>query len=136
MPWELGRCSIEAGNRHVDVRNVVWLGTSNIGHDMILKYQDTRECPEESASQQEYTELMGLLRPKVSEHLGVCSILMSIFAILELTRNNRPLFYHELLQFYHSFPLRVRKGRSSVLRRCTRSLATRYGTYHRRQWKR
>ena len=72
MPWELGRCSIEAGSRHVDVRNVVWLGTSNIGHDMILKYQEARQCSQEPFSQEEYIELMGLLRPKVSECLGVC----------------------------------------------------------------
>lgn len=71
MPWELGRCSIDAGSRHIDVRNVVWLGTSNIGHDMILKYQEARKCPQEPFCQEEYAEMMGLLRPRVSERLGV-----------------------------------------------------------------
>ncbi|KAF8624122.1 hypothetical protein AX15_006031 [Amanita polypyramis BW_CC] len=99
MPWELGRCSIEAGSRHVDVRNVVWLGTSNIGHDMILKYQNTREHPEEPTSQQEYTELMGLLRPKVSERLGasVLSRVTTVLPFVPFTREERKVICSEAL---------------------------------------
>lgn len=73
MPWELGRCSFEAGSRHVDVKNVIWLGTSNIGHDLVFTHRDARKNPEEPMSRQEYVELMSLLRPQVSEKLGVCN---------------------------------------------------------------
>ena len=71
MPWELGRCAFEAGTRHVDVKNVVWLGTSNIGHDLVFQHRDSRKNPEEPMSREQYVELMALLRPKVSERLGV-----------------------------------------------------------------
>ena len=71
MPWELGRCSFEAGSRHVDVRNVVWLGTSNIGHDLVFSHHESRKNPEAPMTREEYVELMALLRPKVSERLGV-----------------------------------------------------------------
>jgi ATP-dependent Clp protease ATP-binding subunit ClpA len=72
MPWELGRCAFEANGRHVDVRNVVWLGTSNIGHDLVFEHHEARARPDEVMSREEYVELMGLLRPRVSERLGVC----------------------------------------------------------------
>jgi ATP-dependent Clp protease ATP-binding subunit ClpA len=71
LPWELGRCAIESSGRQVDVRNVIWLGTSNIGHDLIFQYQELRRSPEELMSREEYLEVMGQLRPKVSERLGV-----------------------------------------------------------------
>jgi ATP-dependent Clp protease ATP-binding subunit ClpA len=71
MPWELGRCSIEPGSRHIDVRNVVWLGTSNVGHDTAFEYQYARANPQQPFSREEYTELMGLVRPKLSDRLGV-----------------------------------------------------------------
>lgn len=71
MPWELGRCSFEAGSRHIDVRNVIWLGTSNVGHDLVFQHQDAREQKDESMSREEYHDLMGLLRPQVSNRLGV-----------------------------------------------------------------
>lgn len=73
MPWELGRCSFEAGSRHIDVRNVVWLGTSNVGHDLVFKHSESRARPDDLMSREEYVELMGLLRPLVSERLGVSS---------------------------------------------------------------
>ena len=72
MPWELGRCSFEANKRHVDVRNVIWLGTSNIGHDLVFQHQETRSNPEQLMSREEYIKLMALLRPKISKQLGVC----------------------------------------------------------------
>lgn len=71
MPWESGRCSFEAKSRHVDVRNVIWLCTSNIGHDLIFDHWSTRENPSEMLSRQEFLELVALLRPRVSERLGV-----------------------------------------------------------------
>ena len=71
MPWELGRCAFEAGTRHVDVKNVIWLGTSNIGHDLVFQHHDSRKNSGEPMSREEYVELMVLLRPKVSERLGV-----------------------------------------------------------------
>ena len=74
MPWELGRCAFEANSRHVDVQNVVWLGTSNIGHDLVFQHKDARKDPEELMSREEYVQLMAMLRPKVSERLGVCAL--------------------------------------------------------------
>jgi hypothetical protein len=71
MPWELGRCVFEGNSRHIDVRNVVWLGTSNIGQDLVFEHYKARAQPEEVISRDEYVELMGLLRPRVSERLGV-----------------------------------------------------------------
>lgn len=71
MPWELGRCSFEASSRHIDVRNVIWLGTSNVGHDLVLQHHETRGRPEEMMSREEYVALMDSLRPRVSERLGV-----------------------------------------------------------------
>ena len=71
MPWELGRCAFEAGKRHVDVKNVIWLGTSNVGHDLVFQHRDARKDREGLMSREEYVELMALLRPKVSERLGV-----------------------------------------------------------------
>lgn len=71
MPWELGRCAFEANGRHVDVRNVVWLGTSNIGHDLVFEHHEARAQPDEVMSREEYVALMGLLRPRVSKGLGV-----------------------------------------------------------------
>lgn len=64
----LGRCSPAAGSRHIDVRNVIWLGTSNIGHDLVFEFRPNLE---EMMSREEYLELAGLLRPRVSERLGV-----------------------------------------------------------------
>ncbi|KAH9484421.1 hypothetical protein JR316_0003903 [Psilocybe cubensis] len=81
MPWELGRCSFEAGSRHVDVRNVIWLGTSNIGHDLVFQHREARKNPNEPMSREEYVELMALLRPRVSEKLGA-SVLSRITTVL------------------------------------------------------
>lgn len=66
--------SFEAGHRHVDCSKVIWLGTSNIGHDMVFEHQASRTCPDEQMSRDEYVDLMKLLRPKVSERLGVCGV--------------------------------------------------------------
>jgi len=81
MPWELGRCSFEANKRHVDVRNVIWLGTSNIGHDLVFQHQETRSNPEQLMSREEYISLMALLRPKISKQLGA-SILSRTTTVL------------------------------------------------------
>lgn len=87
MPWELGRCTFEATSRHVDVRNVIWLGTSNVGHDLVLRFEKERadrekkegKREEEMLSREEYVKLMKLLRPKVSEKLGVSRLLSIIY---------------------------------------------------------
>ncbi|TFK88323.1 P-loop containing nucleoside triphosphate hydrolase protein [Polyporus arcularius HHB13444] len=81
MPWEYGRCSFEAGHRHVDVSKVIWLGTSNIGHDLVFEHQDQRPAPETQLSREEYVDLMTLLRPRVSERLGP-SLLSRVTAVL------------------------------------------------------
>lgn len=66
-----GRCSFEAGHRHVDVSKVIWLGTSNIGHDLVFEHQASREQPDEHMTREEYVDLMRLMRPQVSDKLGV-----------------------------------------------------------------
>ena len=71
-----GRCSFEAGYRHVDVSKVIWLGTSNIGHDLVFEHQDSRPAPATQLSREEYVDLMGLLRPRVSDRLGVSLIMI------------------------------------------------------------
>ena len=74
MPWELGRCSPKAGERHIDVRNVIWLGTSNVGHDLVFDYQSSLPRPDTTMSRQEYVELIDQLRPRVSQCLGVSDL--------------------------------------------------------------
>jgi len=86
MPWELGRCLFEAGNRHIDVRNVVWLGTSNIGHDLVFKHHESRMRPDELMTCEEYVELMNLSRPLVSERLGVSTLIQTRLSYY--TQNN------------------------------------------------
>ncbi|CAA7270926.1 unnamed protein product [Cyclocybe aegerita] len=81
MPWELGRCAFEASSRHIDVRNVIWLGTSNIGHDLVFEHRESRKNPEDIMSREEYVELMALLRPRVSEKLGA-SVMSRITTVL------------------------------------------------------
>ncbi|KAL4263752.1 AAA+ ATPase domain-containing protein [Pleurotus pulmonarius] len=81
MPWELGRCSFEAGSRHVDVRNVIWLGTSNVGQELVFDHHATRAEPETLMSREEYVQLMALLRPRVSDQLGT-SILSRVTTVL------------------------------------------------------
>ncbi|KDQ33054.1 hypothetical protein PLEOSDRAFT_1060740 [Pleurotus ostreatus PC15] len=81
MPWELGRCSFEAGSRHVDVRNVIWLGTSNVGQELVFDHHAARAEPETLMSREEYVQLMALLRPRVSEQLGT-SILSRVTTVL------------------------------------------------------
>jgi hypothetical protein len=89
MPWELGlfyswvnfpvnqaekspgRCSFAAGQRHVNVRNVVWLGTSNIGNELVFEYQSQRPNPDSPMDQQEYAQLVAMFRPNISLCLGV-----------------------------------------------------------------
>ena len=48
---------------------MVWLGTSNIGHDLVFEF--CRTLSGASVSPEEYLELIRLLRPKASECLGV-----------------------------------------------------------------
>ena len=42
-----------------------------MGHDLVFEHQASRTSPEEAMSREEYVELVGMLRPKVSERLGV-----------------------------------------------------------------
>ncbi|EDR03325.1 uncharacterized protein LACBIDRAFT_295293 [Laccaria bicolor S238N-H82] len=81
VPWEHGRCSFEANSRPIDVRNVIWLGTSNIGHDLVFQHRDACKHPEELMTREEYVDLMGLLRPRVSERLGA-SVLSRVTTVL------------------------------------------------------
>ncbi|KAL5511331.1 hypothetical protein ACEPAH_4547 [Sanghuangporus vaninii] len=80
-PWELGRCSIDSGRRHIDVRNVIWLGTSNIGQDLVFEHHAARVEPDAVMSKAEYRELMNSLRPLVTEKLGT-SLMSRVTAVL------------------------------------------------------
>ncbi|KIY62569.1 P-loop containing nucleoside triphosphate hydrolase protein [Cylindrobasidium torrendii FP15055 ss-10] len=81
LPWESGRCSFEANSMNIDVRNVVWLGTSNIGQDLIFEHHTKLHKPEEVMTRNEYVELMGSVRPRVSDRLGA-SVLSRVTTIL------------------------------------------------------
>jgi len=88
MPWELGRspatlnccpllltssvlgcCSLLADRRHIDVRQVIWLGTSNIGHELIFEFCGSLSGT--NVTREGYLKLAQLLRPCVSQGLGV-----------------------------------------------------------------
>lgn len=84
MPWELGRCTLEAGKRHVDVRNVIWLGTSNIGHELVFDHHRNRPEPDKQMTREEYFQLMEMLRPRVSDCLGA-SLLSRVTTVLPFT---------------------------------------------------
>lgn len=77
-PWELGRCSIDAGRKHIDVRNVIWLGTSNLGQDLVFAHHSSRPQSEQDnvLTKPEYRELMNQLRPRVTEKLGVSALIL------------------------------------------------------------
>lgn len=81
VPFELGRCPIEAGKRHVDVRRVTWLATSNIGQETVFEFDKTRITPDKPISRQEYLQLTTTLRDQVSEHLGA-SLLSRVTCVL------------------------------------------------------
>ncbi|KAG1890803.1 P-loop containing nucleoside triphosphate hydrolase protein [Suillus subluteus] len=81
MPWELGRCSLETGKRHVDLTKVIWLGTSNIGHNLVFEHHDSRPDPSKPVTREEYRGLMDLLRPHVSQCLGA-SLLSRVTTVL------------------------------------------------------
>ncbi len=59
---------------NIDVHNTIWLGTSNIGQDLVFEYHDSLKHPDKVMSREEYVKLMSLMRPRVSEQLGVCCI--------------------------------------------------------------
>jgi ATP-dependent Clp protease ATP-binding subunit ClpA len=63
------------------VRNVIWVGTSNVGQDLIFEHHQSRANQEETMSREEYVDLMGVLRSRVSDELGA-SILSRVSAIL------------------------------------------------------
>ena len=71
MPWELGRCSFAAGQRHVNARNVIWIATANTGHRLVFDHQMQRADADAPMERKEYMELINLLRPDVTECLGV-----------------------------------------------------------------
>ncbi|KAG1723690.1 hypothetical protein EDB19DRAFT_347124 [Suillus lakei] len=81
MPWELGRCSLETGKRHVDLTKVIWLGTSNIGHNLVFEHHDSRPDPSKPVTREEYRDLMDLSRPHVSQCLGA-SLLSRVTTVL------------------------------------------------------
>jgi ATP-dependent Clp protease ATP-binding subunit ClpA len=68
-----GKCSFEGNKRIIDTRNVIWIATSNIGDDVIPQYCGSRQAPDKAMSREEYVQLLGELKPRVFERLGVCS---------------------------------------------------------------
>lgn len=91
MPWELGKCSFAAGQRHVDARNVIWIATANTGHQLVFDHQAQRAGPDTPMDKKEYVELINLLRPDVTECLGVSDSAGSITASTTDIANNRRL---------------------------------------------
>ncbi|KAJ7080411.1 P-loop containing nucleoside triphosphate hydrolase protein [Mycena belliarum] len=91
MPWESGRCSFEASSRPIDVRNVIWLGTSNVGHDVVAEHHAARSLPDEVMSRDEYVRLMNLVREPVSKHMGpsVLSRVTTVLPFVPFTRDER-----------------------------------------------
>ncbi|KAF7337863.1 C3H1-type domain-containing protein [Mycena venus] len=96
MPWESGASewlarSLEANSRPIDVRNVVWLGTSNVGHDVVAEHHAKRERPEELMSREEYLQLMNLVRVPVSKHMGasVLSRVTTVLPFVPFTRDEQ-----------------------------------------------
>jgi len=91
MPWESGRCSLEANTRPIDARNVVWLGTSNVGHDIVSEHHAKRERPDELMSREEYLQLMNLVREPVSRHMGasVLSRVTTVLPFVPFTRDEQ-----------------------------------------------
>jgi hypothetical protein len=67
----LGRCSFEGNSLNIDVRNVIWLATSNIGHELIPQFCEERSVKDRVISREEYVDLMKQLRPVVSDLVGV-----------------------------------------------------------------
>ena len=133
MPWELGawnymylklfgtdnhcnvgRCSFEAGRRHVSVRDVIWLGTTNIGHELVFEHQSQRTNPNHPMDRQEYVRLIEMFRPDVSRCLGVSCYFTWIQPV--------PIHFQSLRcslvwpRFYHSYRLPTRRKWQSRLR--------------------
>ncbi|KAF7314072.1 C3H1-type domain-containing protein [Mycena chlorophos] len=100
MPWESGRCSFEANSRHVDVRNVVWLGTSNVGTDVIMEHHAKRPRPDELMSREEYVQLMKLVREPVSRQMGasILSRVTTVLPFVPFTRAERVAICAEAFQ--------------------------------------
>jgi hypothetical protein len=71
MPWELGKCSFAAGQRHVNARNVIWIATANTGHQLVFDHQAQRTDPGAPMDRKEYVELINMLRPDATKCLGV-----------------------------------------------------------------
>ncbi|KAJ7073895.1 P-loop containing nucleoside triphosphate hydrolase protein [Mycena amicta] len=97
MPWESGRCSFEANSRHIDVRNVVWLGTSNVGQEVIAEHHARRTQPDSLMSREEYVQLMKLVREPVSKHMGasILSRVTTVLPFVPFTRAEREVICAE-----------------------------------------
>ncbi|KAJ7286471.1 P-loop containing nucleoside triphosphate hydrolase protein [Mycena rebaudengoi] len=63
MPWE-SAAPLMCGT-------VVWLGTSNVGHQVVFEHHASRALPDALMSREEYVELINLVRVPVSNHMGV-----------------------------------------------------------------
>jgi len=100
-PWELGHCSPVAGKRHIDVRNVIWFGTSNIGEDLVFDYNASRRDPDAATTREEYIELMSLLRPRVSARLGasLLSHVTTVLPFIPFAQNEKMAITAEALYF-------------------------------------
>jgi hypothetical protein len=72
-----GRCSPLAGRHHIDVRQVIWLGTSNIGHELIFEFCGSLSGT--TVTREEYLELAQLLRPRISQSFGVRKLVFVTF---------------------------------------------------------
>jgi len=81
VPWEQGFLPLAEAKRPIDVRKVIWIGTSNVGQDLIFDYQEMRSNPDLPMPRDEYKDLTRLLRPNASQRIGA-SLLSRVTALL------------------------------------------------------
>lgn len=93
MPWELGKCSFAAGQRHVNARNVIWIATANTGHQLVFDHQAQRADSDAPMDRKEYTELINLMRPDVTECLGVSRFISVLTGLTDVAKQPRPHWY-------------------------------------------
>ncbi|KAF9014148.1 hypothetical protein BDQ17DRAFT_1386670 [Cyathus striatus] len=91
MPWEL------AGAVLTPI--VGMLTNFKHAHDLVFEHHEARERPNELMSREEYVELMGLLRPRVSDKLGasVLSRVTTVLPFVPFTPDERKAICSEAL---------------------------------------
>lgn len=127
LTYFVGRCSFEGNSLNIDVSNVIWLATSNIGHDLVPQFFAERSIVDRSVSRDEYVEVMKRVRPVVSDLIGVSLYTRRIWRPHHFLLSRSPSFL-ALRPFSPSFLSPERKRRLSGWRRSIRSARTYWTT--------